>query len=353
MNTFVRRLRHRFPVATKQNPRRAYASVVLVPIPLLVVRIATIDIGTNTAQLLVADATPNGPTRRHVAERFVRLGAGVDAQRRIGEAAQERLLEALRSHVAAARQHDADAIVAAATSAMRDAANRAAVQQRIRDDLGIEVEILSGAEEALWSFAAACASLGEPHGPVLVIDIGGGSLELIVGHRGEAARAPAEAIQQRVSLDVGCVRLTERFVDGHPVSPDAVRSVEAVVHEALTGASLTLPPGTRAVGTAGTATALALVDAGPESTWDPLHGTGFTLSAAAVHRWRHRLLRLSLDDLHALHPAAMQGRADVFPVGVLLLDAVLRTFALDPCRISPYELRHGLVLRALRTYASA
>jgi exopolyphosphatase/guanosine-5'-triphosphate,3'-diphosphate pyrophosphatase len=312
------------------------------------VRLATIDIGTNTAQLLVVETGEKDLRRIHAAERFVRLGEGVDARGRIGDAAQSRLLEALRAHVSAARSHGADRVVAAGTSALRDAANRTAVLDAVRAETGLAVDLLSGREEAAWSFAAACAAVGDLAGPCLVVDVGGGSTELVAG-RAPADHAPryVDAITDRASLDVGCVRLTERCFSTLPPPSEDVERARALIDAALRDADLDAGPDPTLVGTAGTATALALVHAGPDSTWDALHGGGFALSRADVADWRERVLRLPVDAIRALHPAAMAGRADVFAVGVLLLDRTMAHYDRDALRVSPYELRHGLALRAL------
>jgi len=312
------------------------------------VRLATLDIGTNTAQLLVVEATDGGVRRVHAAERFVRLGEGVDARGRIGDEALSRLLDALHAHVSAARAHGVDRIVAAGTSALRDAANRTAVLDAVRAETGLTIDLLSGREEAAWSFAAACAAVGNLAGPCLVVDVGGGSTELVAG-RDPADHAPryVDAITGRASLDVGCVRLTERCFSALPPPADAIERARALIDAALRDADLDAGPDPILIGTAGTATALALVHAGPESTWDALHSGGFVLSRADVQRWRTRLLRLDVDAIRALHPSAMNGRADVFSVGVLLLDRVMNHFDREALRVSPYELRHGLALRAL------
>jgi exopolyphosphatase/guanosine-5'-triphosphate,3'-diphosphate pyrophosphatase len=309
---------------------------------------ATIDIGTNTAQLLVVERDGHTLRRRHAAERFVRLGEGVDASGRIGDAAQDRLLATLDEHKRAAHAHGAEQIVAAGTSALRDAANREEVRDRVRQELGLNVELLSGQQEAAWSFAAACAAFDDLTGPCLVVDVGGGSTELVAGHD-PAGHSPAytAAIADRASLDVGCVRLTERCFDGQPPSPSAADRVAALVDDALDAASLDAGPAPTLIGTAGTATALALVHLGPASTWDALHGGGFALTHDDVRHWRDRLLSLPVEDIRALHPEAMDGRADVFSVGVLLLDRVLDRYNQPSLRVSPYELRHGLALRAL------
>lgn len=312
------------------------------------VRLATIDVGTNTAQLLVVEADGTALRRLHAVERFVRLGEGVDAQGRIGTAAQDRLLDALRAHVRTACEQGADRVVAAGTSALRDAANRTAVLDAVRDALGLEIEILSGPAEAAWSFAAACAAFDDLTGPCLVVDIGGGSTELIAGQNPSAHHPRSvDAITARTSLDVGCVRLTERCFSSQPPPADEIERAGRLIDAALRNAALDAGPDPTLVGTAGTATALALVHTGPDSTWDALHGGGFSLSRRDVRGWRERLLRLNVDAIRALHPAAMEGRADVFPVGVLLLDRVLSHYDRDAVRVSPYELRHGLALRWL------
>ncbi|MCS3702517.1 exopolyphosphatase [Salinibacter ruber] len=311
-------------------------------------RLATIDIGTNTAQLLVAERDGTELRRLHTAERFVRLGEGVDARGRIGREAQGRLLDALRDHLQEARTYDVDRVSAAGTSALRDAANRDAVLASVRDALGLSVDLLSGTEEATWSFAAACAAFDALSGSCLVVDVGGGSTELIVGTDPTRIRSsPADAIWDHASLNVGCVRLTERCFASQPPAPNAVEAAERSIDEALAAYSLEVGPAPTFIGTAGTATALALVHAGPDSSWDALHGDGFRLSREDVRSWRGRLLGRSVDEIRALHPGAMEGRADVFPMGVLLLDRILAHYNLDDLRVSPYELRHGLALRLL------
>lgn len=310
-------------------------------------RFATIDIGTNTAQLLVVDVDNTRMNRVHAAERFVRLGEGVDAHGIIDEAAQDRLLAVLREYASTAHQYEADPIVAAGTSALRDARNSAEVCTRAWNEAGIRIDILSGEEEATWSFAAACAAVQDLQGECLVIDVGGGSTELITGTAKGSHSHYAEAVTARASLEVGCVRLTERYFDHHPPSPEGIDEVRRRISEALNRSGLDVSSSATTVGTAGTATALALVDLGPDATWDALHGGGFTLTYTDVQTWRQRLPTLTVDDILALHPSAMEGRADVFTVGVLLLERVMHHYAQDELYVSPYELRHGLALRHL------
>jgi exopolyphosphatase/guanosine-5'-triphosphate,3'-diphosphate pyrophosphatase len=310
-------------------------------------RIATIDIGTNTAQLLVAEVSGGEVERLHVAERFVRLGEGVDASGRIGDAALQRLRSALLDHKQAAEAYGVDTFVVGATSASRDAANRDDVIRFVREETGLPYEILSGEEEATWSFAAATAPFDDLTGATLVVDVGGGSTELVAGTdpSGHAPHAE-DAITARISLDIGCIRLTERCFTDQPPPERDVEDARDAIRSALDHAPLM--DGTPAlIGTAGTASALALVDAGPDSSADPLHGAPRTLSAERVRHWRDETLRRSVDEILALHPRAMAHRAPVFPVGVLILDAVVEHTGADALHVSPYELRHGLLLRYL------
>jgi len=309
---------------------------------------ATIDVGTNTAQLLVVECGDGTLHRVHAAERFVRLGEGVDASGRIDEAAQDRLLTTLDEHKQAAQAYGAEQIVVVGTSALRDASNRQAVLDHVNQTLGLCIEVLSGPAEAAWSFAAACAAFDDLTESCLVVDVGGGSTELVVGHD-SSVHSPnyPSAIVNRASLDVGCVRLTERCFDEQPPSSAAVNAAIHLIDETLSNAAIDAGQDPTVIGTAGTATALALVHLGPESTWDALHGDGFELTHSDVQHWCEKLLSLPVDDILELHPDVMTGRADVFSIGVLLLDRILTHYSQERIRVSPYELRHGLALRTL------
>jgi len=150
----------------------------------------------------------------------------------------------------------------------------------------------------------------------------------------------------RRSLDVGAVRLTERCFAAQPPAPDAVDAARALIDRALESLPKP-PPGTPLIGAAGTAASLALLHHGAR-TWAGLPPGSVTLTHADVRRWRERLLAASRDEVLALNPDVMTGRADVFPAGVLLFERVMRRFEAPVCRISPRGLRHGLALRFFR-----
>lgn len=298
-------------------------------------RIATIDVGTNTCLFLVAEVGGGRMEPLHHDGRFVRLGEGVDAERRLRPAAVERLMGALRAFKAKAEEMGAAEVVIGATSASRDAANLAELQARVRDELGLEYRTLSGEEEALWSFRGACSAYDGLEA-ACVIDVGGGSTELVAG---PVAGPPP----RRVSIDVGSVRLTERFFGSLPPGAGEVEAAEAFAMEAFAGAAL--DPALPLLGSSGTTRALAQL-AHPEAPLRPV-------PAVVVRLWRERLAGLSAEEVLALNPRALSGREDVFLAGVLVLDVVLQRFGFPAFRASPRGLRHGLALRWLAEHESA
>lgn len=293
-------------------------------------RIATIDVGTNTALLLVAAVTPGGRLESvYEEERFVRLGEGVDAARRLRPEAVDRVLAALADYRAAAERYGAEVVAVGGTSASRDAANRDELIERVRDELGLDYEIVSGPEEARWAFAGACSAFPDLD-EACVLDVGGGSSELAAG---PARNGP----RHRASLDVGAIRLTERCFPTVPPPPEAVAAAEALVAEQL--ASVDFGCGVPLVGAAGTVSALARL-AAPDDPWREL-------DRETVEAWRDRLLTMTPGAVRALDPAILTGREDVFAAGVLIVAAVMRHLDAPTLRPSPRGLRHGLALRWL------
>src|SRR5687767_2678365 len=223
-------------------------------------RVAAIDCGTNSIRLLVADVPPSG-AHTDLLRRMevVRLGEGVDATGRLAPQAIERTRRVLAEYAAAARELGADAVRMVATSASRDAANRADFEDMVRATLGQLPDVVPGREEAELSFLGATASLdaaAEAHGaaapkpPFLVVDIGGGSTEFVLGDADvRAAR----------SVDIGCVRLTERHLNGDPPTAEEIARAEADIRAALAEVAAEVPVGEAAtlVGLAGSVTTVA------------------------------------------------------------------------------------------------
>ena len=275
----------------------------------------------------------------HEAERVIRLGEGVDETRTISKAAMERLGRVLLTYRELAERHQAYETIVAGTSAARDARNQKALIDFVRRETGLTFQILSGEEEARWSFAGTPSAFSEPSSaPCLVLDVGGGSTELIVGTPG----TPPTATH---SLDVGSVRLTERFFTTQPASSDEIVAATALVLRMLSDVDLPLDEQPVLIGTGGTPVCLALVDG---VVMDEVRTGRVTLSARTVQAWRERLFTLPYADVLDLAPQVMQGRADVFPAAVMILHAVLHHFGLPACRVSPHGLRHGLLLRRAR-----
>jgi exopolyphosphatase / guanosine-5'-triphosphate,3'-diphosphate pyrophosphatase len=300
--------------------------------------IATIDVGTNTVFLLVANITESGSvTPLFEMKRIVRVGEGVDATGRVGEAAMRRLCETLLEYQCLARAHGAASMVVCGTSASRDAANQPELIAYVRRETDLCYEILSGEAEAKWTFRGAVSVLPDLEGTCAVLDIGGGSTEIVVGDT-------AGELTYQCSLNVGALRLTERFFSTLPPGRADVERAEALITRLLDEADCPLHDGWPLIGAAETTGALALVRGGVAS-WDALVAASVVLTADEVHHWRSRLLRATADEVLALNPIVLKNRADVFPASILILDTVMQRFGIPICRVSPGSLRHGLALR--------
>ena len=213
-------------------------------------RIAAIDVGTNTVLLLIADVQPGGAIVPLLhAQRFPRLGQGIDAQGYISPDAIARLIEVLREYRILLAPHKPDRIVVCGTSAVRDALNQAELVRRVQTETGFTLEILSGEEEARWTFRGALSGLREIE-RATVIDIGGGSTEIITGAHG--------TIERSISLQVGSVRLKERHLLHDPPTHPDLEAAITEVEDALASVSDFPLAGSTLVGVAGTATSLAL-----------------------------------------------------------------------------------------------
>jgi exopolyphosphatase/guanosine-5'-triphosphate,3'-diphosphate pyrophosphatase len=281
--------------------------------------VAGVDCGTNSLRLLVAKFKDGEFTELHRELRIVRLGEAVAETGRLGEAALRRADAALADYAATIRRFGAERVRFVATSAARDAANRDRLVDVVRRRLGVVAEIVSGAEEAALSLRGALTvARGQPPGTsVLVVDIGGGSTELVVGVVGEDVPRAA------VSLDIGCVRLTELYLHDDPPTADQAETLRRAVREQLD----TVEPGIRAaaagvvVGVAGTVTTIAALARGlVEYDRSIVHGTQLSTSDLA------RITELLVGASHAervamtvIHP----GRIDVITAGALILSCVV------------------------------
>jgi exopolyphosphatase/guanosine-5'-triphosphate,3'-diphosphate pyrophosphatase len=296
------------------------------------VRLAAIDVGTNTVRLLVADAS--GSTLRFVdkGRAITRLGQGVDAGRRLAPEAIERTVEAIEGFVRRARDARADHIRITGTSAVRDASDRDAFVSTVNDRTGLAFEVLPGAEEGRISYLGATSEL--PHGDYVVCDIGGGSTEL-------------STAESSISLDVGSVRLRERCLHSDPPTRAEITHAEAVVDEALELVRFDLPA--TLVGVAGTITTLTALILG-QASYDADRVHRSVISRSDVSAWTRRLLDMPVDDVVALGPVE-RGRADVIAGGSLILARVMERWAFDEALISERDILDGLVLDLVQKLA--
>ncbi len=298
---------------------------------------AAVDCGTNSTRLLVSDhGRPPGIERLM---RITRMGEGVDASGMLDPAAVERTLQVLREYREVMDRHGVQSVRVTATSAARDAANREEFFDAAEAVIGARPELLTGHEEGRLSFLGATAGLDPADGPFLVVDIGGGSTEFVVG-----TTAPDEV----TSVDTGCVRVTEKFIRGDPPEPEELSQAISVVHAHLDDVEREAPAAKEArrlVGLAGTVTTVAAVELGL-AEYDPERIHHFVLTrAAAEDVFRTLATESRADRIH--NPGLEEARADVIVGGAAILVTVMRHFGFDECLVSEADILNGLVLSKL------
>jgi exopolyphosphatase / guanosine-5'-triphosphate,3'-diphosphate pyrophosphatase len=300
------------------------------------VRVAAIDIGTNSTRLLVADA--DGGTLREV-ERLLeitRLGDRVDADGELGEASMQRVETCVARYAERARELDAATPLAVATSAVRDAANGAEFMRRLEQGCGVRTRVLTGEQEARLTLRGVVSG-GRLAGAVVVCDIGGGSTELIAGEDGRVGFA--------VSLNLGCVRMSERHLHSDPPTAE---EVAALRHEAAGILPGDVPAGSL-IGVAGTITTLATIDLGLDEEI-PERVDGHELSAEAVAAQLERLAALPLEERREVR-GLMPERASTIVAGSAILAQLMRHLGAERLTVSERDILHGAALEAAESPA--
>lgn len=307
-------------------------------------RIAAIDCGTNSIRLLIADAAGGELRDVHREMRIVRLGQGVDATGRFAPEAIERTKVALTDYAELLRHHDVSNVRMVATSATRDAANRDVFFAMTSEVLGAVVpgavaEVISGDEEARLSFNGAVYELDTTAAPFVVVDLGGGSTEVVLGER---------EVQAGYSADIGCVRLTERCLHSDPPTATEVAAARDVVRERLGEAMRVVPvDGARTwVGVAGTMTTLAALAQGM-TTYDPeaihLSRVGFDALLPVCED----IIGMSHDQRAALGPMH-EGRVDVIGGGAIIVEELAEALGsragIDELVVSEHDILDGIAL---------
>ena len=308
-------------------------------------RVAAIDCGTNSIRLLIAEAgTDGGLVELDRRTEIVRLGQGVDATGEFHPDALDRTFAATDAYAALIRDAGVPSsrIRFVATSASRDARNREVFFAGIRDRLGVTPEVITGDTEAQLSFAGALSRVQPGAEPVLVMDIGGGSTELILG-------SAAGVVQSAVSLDIGSVRLTERFLRTNPPAPQAVDEAAAYVDGLLDRTGLDLSAVGTWIGVAGTATTLAGVHLRLEQ-YDREQVHGAVLPVPALHALFDQLVGSTVADIRAL-PSMHPGRADVVTAGTLIAVRIADRLPVAGLLVSESDILDGTALELLRTAA--
>jgi exopolyphosphatase/guanosine-5'-triphosphate,3'-diphosphate pyrophosphatase len=310
-------------------------------------RVAVVDIGTNSTRLLIADVDPDSGVLRELVRRsqVTRLGEGVDSSGSLSTAAIERVLSTLAEYHREIGEHECEANLAVLTSAVRDADNGEEFAARVRKEYELDARVLRGEQEAQLTFLGAMSGrAGESTNadrsrsePTVVIDVGGGSTEFVVGAEDTAGF--------HVSLQAGVVRMSERHIHSDPPVPQELQDLAADVREIFDGG---LPPQerervTRGIAVAGTATSAASIDQQLDP-YDPARVDGYDLQLGTIELLLARLADMNEQQRRqvvGLHP----DRAPTIVAGMIVLEQALRAFGLEHVEVSEHDILHGGALR--------
>ena len=303
------------------------------------VRVAVVDIGTNSTRLLIAEVEPSGDRVRELVRRskVTRLGEGVDATGALAQEAMARVFGTLADYRREIDEHSCERNIAVLTSAVRDASNGQQFAARVRAEYGLDARVLAGEEEAQLTFLGAMAGRERNEERTVVIDIGGGSTEFVIG-QGKTAGF-------HVSLRAGVVRMSERHIHSDPPAPKELQALAADVRSVLREG---LPDAERArvrrgIAVAGTATSAASIDQELEP-YDPERVDGYELSLGTVELLLARLADMGEEERRrvvGLNP----DRAPTIVAGMILLGEAMRAFALERVEVSEHDILHGAALR--------
>ncbi|SMO68555.1 Ppx/GppA phosphatase [Fodinibius sediminis] len=301
---------------------------------------AAIDIGTNTVLLLVVQQKSGSEFDvLEELQRMPRLGRDVDSQKNLSGEAMSRVGAIIREYYHFLQLHypECDNPIITATSAVRDAANRRLFIEKVKQETGLEVHILNGGEEAGYTFLGAQSVLDHTfeEEPVVVLDIGGGSTEIAWGQR--------EEIIDRHSFDMGCVRFTERFLTTDPPTPLQMDTARQAILKMLLERPFDFDNHPRLIGVAGTVTSLAFIDQ-ELSIYESGRLNGYSLCLSVIRDYISNFSSIPTDDLAARYPAVLEGRADIFLAGLLILEGVMEHYDFQSVTVSTGGIRHGAIV---------
>lgn len=307
--------------------------------------VAAIDCGTNSTRLLIETASGEALVREM---RITRLGQGVDATGMLAQDALDRTLSVLKDYRSLCDNQKVSRGRLAATSAARDATNGVDFLSLASSITGFRAEIISGVEEGELSFAGAMADLEPSGGDDLVLDIGGGSTELVLVRDGHL---------RAFSMQAGCVRMTERALYGDPPTTEQILAAQSLIEEQIDLAVEAIPeledirPKSRLVGLAGTVATLSMIDQG-RAVYDRNEVHHHWLSLERIDEWKHRFACMTIAERASI-PGMVEGRQDVIFGGVLVLSAVLHRLKLSGCLSSEADILDGLVASLARSSQEA
>lgn len=301
---------------------------------------SAIDIGTNTVLLLVAEQDESTVEPVYEEQQIPRLGKGVDANKTLADDSIERVIDVLIHYkqVLKERFPDAETPFVTATSAVRDASNRNEFMQRVFSETAWKIRLLSGAEEAEWTYAGALSML-EVHEnkSYMVIDIGGGSTELAFGN--------GYKLESRHSFDMGSVRFTERFLHGNPPEYDVLKQAEQeILHQFSAYPEPFLLKNFQVVGVAGTVTSMAYIKLGLKH-YDAKQISNFRLTNLDIDELFELFSTHTSDQMLERFPEVMKGRSDIFLAGIMILRGFMKFFGFSSLRVSSGGIRHGTLIK--------
>ena len=308
------------------------------PVASCAMRVAVVDIGTNSTRLLIADVTAEGAVTQLVRESIVtRLGEGVDASGRLADEPMQRVLDTLERYRSAIDEHGVTATTGVLTSAVRDAANGAEFTAEVRERFGLDARTIDGDEEAALTFAGATSERVDDHREIVVVDVGGGSTEFVAGRDGE--------VDFHVSTQAGVVRQTERHLHDDPPSPEGLQALTAEVAAIFVEA---VPQELRervqtAIAVAGTATSCAAIELELEP-YDPERVHGHVLKRGMCDMLLAHLAQMTDDERREV-TGLQPDRAPTIVAGIAMLVEVLRAFGLDEVEVSEHDILRGAALR--------
>ena len=304
-------------------------------------RLAGIDIGTLTCRLLIADLTSGHSLKALQSERrILRLGEGVDQTKRLSPTAMDRVIHCLQEWRSVIENHEVEATAVVATSAVRDASNRAEFLARVKAECGLEVELISGEEEARRTLLGIRSGLPVGVTDILALDIGGGSTEFILDRPGQAPTTR--------SIDIGVVRLCERFLHHDPPTTEEIHQAREWVKRETTAAVAGMGSYEQAtfVGTAGTITALAAM-AQKLSTYEPARIHNYVLKLDTIRELEQTLLSRKKVERIGL-PGLEKNREEVIAAGAIIIRTIMETLEQKECLVSDVGLREGVLIELAR-----